>query len=522
MYRSSALPGLIVLAVLAVGASAGAREPASRHGRLHLRIVERGSAGRRLPVPARVHLADAQGKPALAQGLPSFKDHFNCEGDVQLELPSGIYTYTVVRGPEYRRASGRVQLNAGAAREEEVALSRTIDLAARGWYSGETHVHRPLADVPLLLHSEDLHVAEVITVWNRTNLWKNRPSPGRIPVEVDPAHVYDELACEDERQGGALLYFNLRRSLDFSGDRPEFPSPVIHLHEALQQEGAWIDIEKPFWWDMPTWIATGKVRSIGLANNHMLRNGMEDSEAWGRPRDRRQFPAPRGNGFYSQSFYYRLLNCGLRIPPSAGSASGVLGNPVGYNRVYVHLEGPFSFGSWWRSLGAGRSFVTNGPILLVHANGQDPGHIFRAPAGGRVTLTLEVEVGGNDALEVVEVIRDGEVVERLEGSSTHDRLRPKPLVFERSGWLLARAIARVPETFRFASTAPFYIEVGDRARTVHRDDVAFFLRWIDERIASLEEDRAGNLRDPAEKAAVLAPHRDARRFFKSLLQAAVP
>ena len=26
----------------------------------------------------------------------------------------------------------------------------------------------------------------------------------------------------------------------------------------------------------------------------------------------------------------------------AGSASGVLPNPVGYNRIYVHLDGPFS------------------------------------------------------------------------------------------------------------------------------------------------------------------------------------
>jgi hypothetical protein len=522
MYRSRALPGLIVLAILAVLGPARAREPLCREGSLHLRIVERDAASRLTPIPARIHLADDRGKPVLAPGLPSFRDHFNCEGDVRLELPPGIYTYTVERGPEYRRASGRVQVSADAALEQEIVLSRTIDLAARGWYSGETHVHRPLADVPLLLRSEDLHVAEVLTVWNRTNLWKNRPLPGRIPVEVDPTHVYDVLACEDERQGGALLYFNLTRPLEFSGDKPEFPSPVTHLLEAVQQEGARADVEKPFWWDMPTWIATGKIGTIGLANNHMLRSGMEDSEAWGRPRDRRRFPSPRGNGFYSQSLYYRLLNCGLRIPPSAGSASGVLANPVGYNRVYVHLVGPFSYGAWCNGLAMGRSFVTNGPILLVRANGEDPGHVFRSPAGGKITLTVDVEVGGNDPLEAVEVIRDGSVVERLEVRPSGDHYRPRPLVFERSGWLLVRAIANVPETFRFASTAPFYVEVGDRARTVHRDDVDFFLRWIDERIASLEEDRAGNLRDPAEKAAVLAPHRTARTFFEGLLHGAVP
>ena len=44
-----------------------------------------------------------------------------------------------------------------------------------------------------------------------------------------------------------------------------------------------------------------------------------------------------GVGYWVQEIYYHLLNCGLRVAPSAGSASGVLPNPVGYNRVYVHL-----------------------------------------------------------------------------------------------------------------------------------------------------------------------------------------
>ena len=374
--------------------------------------------------------------------------------------------------------------------------------------------------MPLLLRSEDLHVAPVLTDWNRTNIWKDRPLPDRLLVEVEPTRYFHRLACEDERLGGALLYFNLKRPLDLSGDGLEFPSPVTHLREALDQEGTWVNIEKPFWWDMPTWVATGKVRSLGLANNHMCRSEMYKDEAWGRPRDLRQFPSPRGNGYYSQDLYYRLLNCGLRIPPSAGSASGVLPNPVGYNRVYVHVDGPFSHDAWWSGLGLGRSFVTNGPILLVQANGEDPGHVFRAPAGAKATVVLDVRVIGDDPLETVEVIRDGVIVERLEGKLLAERPILKPLVFERSGWFLVRTIAAVPETFRFASTAPFYVEIGDRPRVVRRADVTFFLQWIDERIAVLEADRQGRLRDPAQKSTVLGPHREARRFFEGLLRAA--
>ncbi len=487
---------------------------------LHLRIVEPRGTDSAVPVPARVHLADEKGKPVMAPGLPAFRDHFNCDGVVRLDLPPGRYTYTVERGPEYRRVSGAIELAAGETLEREVRLRRLIDLAVLGWYSGDLHVHRRPDDMPLLLRSEDLHVTPVLTVWNKQNRWADRPLSGKLLVEAEPTRAYHLLACEDERRGGAMLYFNLRRPLDLAGDGPEDPSPVAHLREALEQEGAWCDVEKPFWWDMPAWVATGKVRSIGLANNHMLRRSMFDDEAWGRPRDVKKFPSPRGNGLYSQALYYRLLNCGLRLPPSAGSASGVLPNPVGYNRVYVHLDGPFSYEAWWKCLGDGRSFVTNGPLLLVEADSQRPGAVFRSPSGRPLSIPLDVRIVGDDPLEAVEVVRDGSVVERLAGKDLAERMRLRPLVFERSGWFLVRAIADVAETFRFASTAPFYVEVGASQSTVHRDDVAFFLRWVDERIAALERDDSGSLAVPARKEAVLRPHLEARRFFERLLREA--
>jgi hypothetical protein len=488
-------------------------------GTLRLRIVER--KGERVAlVPARVHLADAGGRPVLAPGLPAWRDHFNCDGDVRLDLPPGRYTYIVERGPEYRRASGAFTLSAGEVREQEVILRRLIDLAALGWYSGETHVHRSLDDLPLLLRSEDLHVAPVLTVWNKNNHWKERTLPARLLVQAGPDRAYHMLACEDERRGGALLYFNLDRPLELVGDGPEVPSQVVHMREAIEQPGAWVDVEKPFWWDMPTWVATGKVRSIGLANNHMCRKSMYEDEAWGRPRDARELPPPRGNGFYSQSLYYRLLNCGLRIPPSAGSASGVLPNPVGYNRAYVHFDGPFSYEAWWRGLGEGRSFVTNGPILLVQADSNHPGAVIRSPGGEPRRVSLDIRVLSDDPLEAVEVIRDGVVVERIAGVDLGERVKAKPPVFASSGWCLVRAIAAVPGTFRFASTAPFYVEIGDARETIHRDDVSFFLRWNDERMAALQADSKGALGDPVRKEEVLRPHREARRFFERQLRGA--
>ncbi len=108
----------------------------------------------------------------------------------------------------------------------------------------------------------------------------------------------------------------------------------------------------PFLRDLPIWIAAGQIDSIQLANRHLEREGVVANEAGGWARELSLFPNPHGNGRWSQEIYYHLLNCGLRIPPTAGSGSGVSTNPVGYNRLYVHLEGDdkLNWDEWWQAL----------------------------------------------------------------------------------------------------------------------------------------------------------------------------
>ena len=48
---------------------------------------------------------------------------------------------------------------------------------------------------------------------------------------------------------------------------------------------------------------------------------------------------------YGFQTYYALLNCGFHLRPAAGTANGVHPVPLGFSRVYVQLEEPFSFGA---------------------------------------------------------------------------------------------------------------------------------------------------------------------------------
>jgi len=473
-------------------------------GRLHI-VVRDGTQA----VPCRIHLYDSANKTPKVPGWPVWYDHVVCDALARLELPAGKYRYEVERGPEYNSISGELTIVSGGEGKLAVNLARIADLASHGWWSGELHVHRPIEDVPLLMRAEDLHVAPVMTWWNKTNLWARRAAPAEHIVRFDGNRYYQVMAGEDEREGGALLYFGLRQPLPISEADREYPSPMRFLHQARDQAGVHVDIEKPFWWDVPVWLASGQADSIGIANNHMCRSKMYPDEAWGKPRDSQRLPAPRGNGYWTQELYYHVLNCGLRIPPSAGSASGVLPNPLGYNRVYVQVDGELSYERWFEGLRAGRTFVTNGPLLRVRAAGELPGHTFTAQH--QVDVELAGVLEGRDRVEAIEIIRDGRVERRVPVAELAETGSLGKLTFRSSGWFLVRAIADHPQTFRFASTAPWYVEIGKVKRRVSRASAQLFLDWTDERIKRVK------VGDNVKREEVLEPHRRAREYWAALV-----
>jgi hypothetical protein len=462
--------------------------------------------------PCRIHLHDANGKAVQPTGYPFWRDHFVCAGRATLQLPPGKYHYEIERGPEHMRLNGDIDLK--GEQTLKLQLKRFADLSKGGWYSGDLHIHRPTSDIELLMRAENLYVGPVITWWNQRNLWAGRDVPRAALTKFDGNRLYDVMGGEDERGGGALLFFHLSEPLAITKAAREFPSPLMFVEEARKKnKNVWIDVEKPFWWDAPTWIASGKVDSIGIANNHMCRSQMYPGEAWGKARDEKRLPPPMGNGQWTQEIYYHVLNCGFRIPPSAGSASGVLPNPVGYNRVYVQVEGELTWDKWWAGLKAGRSFVTNGPLLRATANGKAPGAILSAP--GRLEVQIDMSLDSLDNVTDIEIIRDGKVVSTIKAGARNVQANTS-ISFAQSGWFLVRAVSDNDKTFRFASTAPFYVEIGKDKSRISKKSAMFFKDWTDERIERL---RAA-LKDEQQLAEVLKPHAEAKRVWQALIDRA--
>src|SRR5262245_47201973 len=251
--------------LLTLSIAAACTHPAlARNPELEIRVIDTDTQE---PVAVRMHLFNAKGKSILPKNVISWKDHFVFPGTAVLELAPGTYTFEIHRGPEYRIRYGQFVLERGDADSKQVEMSRFVDMKSKGWWSGELHIHRPLDEVPLLMQAEDLHVAPVITWWNAQNPWQDN-KPENLLVSLDTDHFYNVMAGEDERGGGALLFFHLDKPLPIASAEREFPSSVEYLLQAKEMNpNAHVDIEKPFWWDVPLWIATGKVDSIEIANN---------------------------------------------------------------------------------------------------------------------------------------------------------------------------------------------------------------------------------------------------------------
>ena len=163
----------------------------------------------------------------------------------------------------------------------------------------------------------------------------------------------------------------------------------------------------------------------------------------------------------------------------------------------------------------GRSFVTNGPLLIATANQKVPGNVFElqedeSKKTGALEIKFEVELTSWDPVPKLELIFNGNVVQEIKCSEARKQKLTFELDVNEPGWFLLRAIADVEETFRFASTAPWYIESSTSKKPVSRKSARFFLHWTGERIERVRQ----NVSNKVERHEVLKHHLQALDFWK--------
>jgi hypothetical protein len=505
---------------LLIGLGLSPLASAAQHadGELQISVVD---AETHQPIAARMHLKNARSKGVKLKvgGLNQYADHFYIDGRVTLPLMIGQYTFELEAGPEYKTQKSHFEIERHADDSKTIEMHRFADLAKEGWWSGDLDAMRPLAVLPLAMRAENLNVLPVTTWENVDGKWSeasdaaDKSAKGAVANSAASSRVFGPWAELDQRLGGGLLMFARSRSVDLGAASLSQPSSLRVLRDAKQAE-AHVVARTPYAWDLPVWLANGELDAIELVNHHALREGVADNEQDGRPRDPLLFPGHTGNGRWSETIYYHVLNCGLRLPPAAGSGSGTNDNPIGVNRVYVYCGDEFSYERWWEGLDAGRVFVTNGPLLRPMVEGQPPGYVFSMDGSKELKLEIGLNLATREPIDYLQIIKNGDVdaeVRLADFDKTGGRL--PPVVFDESGWFLVRAVTNNAHTYQRASSGPYYVEKGVRPR-VSRKSVQFFIDWIDARVVELRT--LADVDEPT-RSGLLAEQASARRFFEDLL-----
>lgn len=447
-----------------------------------------------------------QTSQARQQAGERYLKGFIAPGAFEMQLPAGEYKILADRGPEYTPVEMTVTLAEEAPTAVTIELKRWIRMLDTGWWSADFHVHQDVPDVEEWLEAQDLNLAVVMGMWGRRDYWFARPLPGNAVEVYSPERRMSLGNAEDSRSGGVSAMHLLRKKIDLESLGPWSPTSVDIIRQATAQRYVpagfpWVDMEKPFWKESPVVMALATPNSIGLLHSHFLKYGVMDYAAWGRQADTRVYPGRDGFVNYSLDLVYRYWNLGFDVPPSAGSASGELPNPVGYNRLYVHMNEPFTMEGFYRNLRQGRSFVTNGPMLFFDAHEIN---------GNQILVNLDVQSRG--PLDRVEIIADGKVIQTFEAPEGRTSFQTDVAI--RSGihrWVAVRAFEKSEDTVVMAHSRPIFFN-GAWRRTADAD---YFIAWIDDLIKETEE-AENRFAKGEEKQAALATYREARAVYERL------
>ncbi|MCI0460378.1 MAG: CehA/McbA family metallohydrolase [Gemmataceae bacterium] len=457
-------------------------------GRLRLQVKDGQS---KKPIVARVALQQEKGKfvapPGTLYRMLRGVGHFYCDRSAELALPAGKYRLRAYRGPEYRHAAQDVTIQPGQTLDLTVELTRWTHNAKSGWYSGENHIHANYGygqwyNTPetMLLQcaGEDLNVCNLVVANSDTDgvfdraFFRGRPDPRSTPETI--------------------LYWNQEFRSTLWGHMT-----LVNLKQVVEPVfTGFADTTNP--WDIPTNsdVADRTHWQKGHVNyTHPIQNPLKPFEnpyaAKGLPIDVAlgKIDSLDLNNSYTGTvpIWYRLLNCGFRLPPSAGTdcfLNRIFSQLPGGDRVYVLVPSGLSYSGWIDGLKKGRSVVSNGPMLELAVDGKGPGDVIKLAGPGK--LKVRGTVRSQFPLAKVEVIHNGEVAVLLppgKGDLSLGVGVEKEIAVDRSGWLALRASGPGrpdgPFPALFAHTGPIYVEVAG-APVRSRADAKFFLSWIDD------------------------------------------
>ena len=393
-------------------------------------------------------------------------------GNFRLRAPAGKIRISIRRGLEYLPVDEELELEAGQTLRRTFALERWANMEREGWHSGDTHIH--MLDPPSALfemQAEDLRVGNVLVLEHMGKTYSAEHFRGELDPISDPRHlVYYNQEYRNQTLGHVSL-LNLKKLVEpISTGGLAVPETTVYRYSYLRPSRKGFPRHgQPGWPDALVVDAMREThRQGGLVNWAHLRPAQLE------------FPIDMVFGEIDTAdilthtrlpqtlkLWYHLLNCGFRLPATAGTDRIAPEEPLGHQRVYVKLDGPLTYPAWMEGLRQGRSFVTNGPMVSLSVDSRGPGET--------VTLSnpkvLRIQARGRSLrpFQRLEIVVNGKVAASV---PARDQGRRAELSLDypadRSLWIAARCMGGSPEETSiwthplFAHANPVYIEYPGR------------------------------------------------------------
>ena len=380
---------------------------------------------------------------------------FYTDGDYQTQLPPGRYDLVISRGMEYRFIQQQVEIKPGKETRLTIELERWTNMPAKGWYSGDTHVHSgrsgPRDDYHLVrqMMAEDLHVTSTLSY--STNLKRYFQHYDWSPIERQTDLLYSVVPGYEGPRTARLGHAG---QLNLSGPTPSFDQYFLYhnVFDAVAKAGgirAYFHLNEevaPYFnsaggmaMDMPF----GLVDVIEIMDAPVMRD-KTPSKPW------------------VSEVWFDFLNLGYRLAPIAGTDYMGMGIPAGASRTYVHLPQKFSVPDWFNGLKVGNSFVTSGPLLELSVNGKPPGTVLDLEPKASIHIEAQAHLLPDlGRLTKLELYEQGELIARVASDQTNESLTlTHNTNATRGSWfvLLAYGDSEGKPSLH-AATAPVYISV---------------------------------------------------------------
>jgi hypothetical protein len=369
--------------------------------KLHVRDDDGKSQRDGQPIMAAFTITDSNGRvyPAMTRRLaPDFNFHpqiYRADGET-VSLQPGTYSFAWTRGPEYvvsRRTLTVAPEDKGAVQEESFDLKRWIHPAARGWYSGDHHIHAAGCahyesptegvtpeDMMRHLLGEDLDVGCCLS-WGPCWYHQKRYFEGKENALSTPANLlrYDvEVSGFPSSHCGHICLLRLKDQ-DYPGTKliGDWPSWDLPIFDWAKKQGAVVGFAHSGWGlepidknnadanKLPNHLIP-KMDSIGA--NEYLVDVTQDACDF--------ISTVDTPPVWELNIWYHTLNCGYRCRISGETDFPcIFGERVGIGRSYVHLDGKLNFNDWAEGIKKGRCYVSDGKSHLMDfaVNGQAVG-----------------------------------------------------------------------------------------------------------------------------------------------------